>query len=205
MPDPPKGHGRNVDDSSSMLLHRCCCPSFETPGFAALRRAPQDEVEFAEAPPTSCRGARPLGRASRSMAASDPPNSYRKYYVSFRKRCDAADGFGSSSAMRASYSAARSSSRCWVKASASLARRRQRSACSFKVARSITHQPGGRIAMRQYPYVAKVSAGGTGKICSITQVPSVPAWLPLVPVCSGRRRRALSRRGRRPCRPIGLI
>jgi hypothetical protein len=32
-----------------------------------------------------------------------------------------------------------------VKGSACFARRRQRSACSFKLAKSITHQPGGRM------------------------------------------------------------
>jgi hypothetical protein len=59
---------------------------------------------------------------------------------------DAGEGSGSSFAIRASYSAARSSSLCSVNGSACLARRRQRSACSFKFAKSIAHQPSGCLA-----------------------------------------------------------
>jgi hypothetical protein len=71
------------------------------------------------------------------------------YGSSGRSIRDAADGRGSSFAILASYSAARSSSLFSVKGSACLARRRQRSACSFKVAKSITHQPGGVLEFLQ--------------------------------------------------------
>lgn len=79
----------------------------------------------------------PDRRLNRAPAAPGPT----AHVSSLPRLRDAAEGFGSSAAIRSSYSLARSSSLCSVKGSACLARRRQRSACSLKVARSITHQP----------------------------------------------------------------
>jgi hypothetical protein len=54
-----------------------------------------------------------------------------------------AEACGASFAIRASYSDARSNSLYWVKGLACLARQRQRSACSFRVAKSITFEVAG--------------------------------------------------------------
>ena len=61
----------------------------------------------------------------------------RDYGSPFSRTRDAAEELDMSLAISASYSDARSKSRFCVKGSACLARRRQRSACCFRVARSI--------------------------------------------------------------------
>ena len=74
---------------------------------------------------------------------------------------DAAQGSGSSFAIWASYSEARSNSLLWVKESACFARRRQRSACSFKVDKSIaiTHRiTRKKLTLLQWLYRSIVSA-----------------------------------------------
>lgn len=137
---PPKS------DISSACGINCACWSGKAvlprPSGARLnRRLPNGSRGRPDRGESCARGQ--LSATSRGFAPMSSGRCRTAYVSLFRRRRDAAEGFGSSSAIRASYSLARSSRRFSVKGSACLARRRQRSACSFSVARSITHPSWG--------------------------------------------------------------
>jgi hypothetical protein len=149
-------------------------------GYSPLRhgRVASQTIEILLACGKQRRGCPAQDRAGRAWATNEKVETAivagASHGSPFLKMRDAADGFGSSCAIRASYSAARSSSLFWVKGSACLARRRQRSACSFKVARSITHQPGVYPHILQSLYASIVSVR---YLVPKMSVPRVPAWL----------------------------
>src|SRR5665213_4315160 len=105
-----------------------------------------------------------------SVGGSKPDSDGPPHVSSSRRIRVAAEGAGSSCAIRASYSDARSNSLFWVKGSACLARWRQRAAWSFKVTTSITHQPRRCIAMRSRHNHFRPVSGASFRIESIGSI-----------------------------------